>query len=124
MIVYSGSYPRVHFEVLAIEEAFSAPIIKPTTEAVSRIFVLAHKVDGIVPVGKDQFMLEDKTADQISADILGRLWTDIQITIYAYYVASVFGIPILDREKLVREDLAEAIRVLLVQGPCRDVRAR
>ena len=64
----------------------------PATGAASRSFVLAGKVDGIVRIGDDYFLLEHKTAAQLDADYLERLWTDFQITIYAYYVEQTMGI--------------------------------
>jgi hypothetical protein len=48
----------------------------------------------VVRVGSDHFLLEHKTASQLDADYLERLWTDFQITLYAYYVEQALGIPI------------------------------
>ena len=56
--------------------------------------MLAGKVDGIVRIGGDYFILEHKTAAQLDSDYLERLWTDFQITIYAYYIEQTMGIPI------------------------------
>jgi hypothetical protein len=48
--------------------------------------VLAGKVDGIVRIGEDHFLLENKTASQVDADYLEKLWTDFQIILYSRYV--------------------------------------
>jgi hypothetical protein len=94
MKAYAARYAAEEFEVVALEKTFQGPIINPATGAASRSFVLAGKVDGIVRIGSDYFLLEHKTAAQLDADYLERLWTDFQITIYAYYVEQTLGIPI------------------------------
>jgi hypothetical protein len=91
---YAARYPAEEFESLALEKAFEGPIINPATGAASRTFTLAGKVDGIVRIGGEHFILEHKTAGQLDADYLERLWTDFQITIYAHYVEQTMGVPI------------------------------
>jgi hypothetical protein len=56
--------------------------------------VLAGKVDGIVRIGGEHFILEHKTAAQVDGDYLEKLWTDFQITIYAHYIEQTMAIPI------------------------------
>jgi hypothetical protein len=94
MKAYASRYSAEDFEVLALEKTFEGPIVNPATGAASRSFVLAGKVDGIVRIGGENFVLEHKTASQLDSDYLERLWTDFQITIYAYYVEQTMGIPI------------------------------
>jgi hypothetical protein len=94
MTGYATRYPSEEFSVVALERSFEGPIINPATGAASRTFVLAGKVDGIVRVGNDHFILEHKTAATIDADYLERLWTDFQVAIYSYYVEQALGIPI------------------------------
>jgi hypothetical protein len=94
MRAYATRYAAEEFEVVELEKAFQGPIVNPSTGAASRSFVLAGKVDGIVRIGDDYFLLENKTAAQIDADYLERLWTDFQITIYAYYLEQTMGITI------------------------------
>ena len=89
---YAARYPQEDFQVVAIEKAFEGEIINPETNAASRSFVLAGKVDGVVRVGDEHFLLEHKTAAAIDASYLERLWTDFQITIYAYYLEQALGI--------------------------------
>ena len=94
MKAYAAQYAAEDFEVIALEKNFEGPIVNPATGAASRSFVLAGKVDGIVRIGGEHFILEHKTAAQIDSDYLEKLWTDFQITIYAHYVEQTMGIPI------------------------------
>lgn len=94
MSAYAKRYAADDIEVVALEKNFEAPIVNPVTGAASRSFVLAGKVDGIVRIGGEHFILEHKTAAQIDGDYLEKLWTDFQITIYAHYIEQTMGIPI------------------------------
>ena len=94
MTAYAARYAADDFEVVALEKNFEGPIVNPATGAASRSFVLAGKVDGIVRIGGEHFILEHKTAAQIDGDYLEKLWTDFQITIYAHYIEQTMGIPI------------------------------
>jgi len=94
MSSYSEQYPIEDFDVIALEKTFEGPIINPDTNAVSRSFVLAGKVDGLVQQDGQYFILEHKTASQIDAGYLERLWTDFQIIIYAWYLEHTLGIRI------------------------------
>jgi hypothetical protein len=94
MKAYAARYFAEEFEVIALEQTFEGPIVNPATGAASRSFVLAGKVDGIVRIGGDHFILESKTAAQVDGDYLEKLWTDFQITIYANYIEQRMGIPI------------------------------
>ena len=94
MRAYAERYAQDDFEVVALEHVFEGPIVNPATGAASRSFRLAGKVDGIVRIDGEYFILEHKTASQIDSDYLERLWTDFQITLYAHYVEQTLGIPI------------------------------
>jgi hypothetical protein len=94
MTGYAMRYAAEDFEVVALEKNFEGPIINPDTGAASRSFVLAGKVDGIVRINGDYFILEHKTAGQLDADYLEKLWTDFQITLYAHYIERTLGLPI------------------------------
>src|SRR5690606_25351104 len=59
-----------------------------------RSFKLAGLVDGIIRIGGEYFILDHKTASQVDADYLEKLWTDFQITIYAHYIEQTMGSPI------------------------------
>ncbi len=94
MRAYAARYATDDFEAVALEKNFEGPIVNPATGAASRSFVLAGKVDGIVRIGGEHFILEHKTASQVDGDYLEKLWTDFQITIYAHYIEQMMGIPI------------------------------
>jgi hypothetical protein len=89
---YAARYASEEFEVVELEKSFEGEIINPDTGATSRSFVLAGKIDGIVRVGGEHFLLEHKTAAGVDAGYLERLWTDFQITVYAFYVERALGI--------------------------------
>jgi hypothetical protein len=91
---YAAHYANDDFEIVALEKNFEGPIVNPATGAASRSFVLAGKVDGIVRIGGEYFILEHKTAAQLDGDYLEKLWTDFQITIYAHYIEETMGMPI------------------------------
>jgi hypothetical protein len=91
---YAARYPTEPFEVVALEKTFEGEITNPATGAASRSFVLAGKVDGIVRVGNDHFLLEHKTASVLDGTYLDRLWGDFQIVLYSYYVEEALGIRI------------------------------
>jgi len=94
MKAYAARYAIEEFEIIELEKNFEGPIVNPATGAASRSFILAGKVDGIARIGGEHFILEHKTASQVDGDYLEKLWTDFQITIYAYYVEQTMGIPI------------------------------
>jgi hypothetical protein len=94
MRAYAAHYPAEEFEVIALERTFQGPIVNPATGAASRSFVLAGKVDGIVSQDGQYYLLEHKTASQIDAGYLERLWTDFQIILYAGYLEQSLGITV------------------------------
>jgi len=94
MAGYANRYPAEDFEVLALEHTFEGEIVNPATRARSRSFVLAGKVDGLLRIGDEHYVLEHKTASSLDADYLERLWTDFQITLYAYYLERALSVRI------------------------------
>lgn len=91
---YVARYAVEDFEIVALEKTFDGRIINPATGAASRSLAIAGKVDGIVRQGREHYILEHKTASQVDADYLEKLWTDLQITLYAHYIEQCFGIRI------------------------------
>ena len=91
---YAGCYPTEDFRIVALEKTFEGPITNPATGKTSRSFVLAGRVDGIVRIDCEYFLLEHKTTSQLDGDYLERLWTDFQIVLYAYYLERTLGIRI------------------------------
>lgn len=91
---YVSRYPKEDFDVVSLEQKFQGPITNPKTGRSSRSFEFAGKMDGIVKIGKDHFLLEHKTAASLDASYLEKLWTDLQIIIYSIYAEKVWGITI------------------------------
>ena len=91
---YAVRYPDEEFEVVDLEKTFEGKIVNPATGATSRSLTLAGRVDGIVLIGNEYFLLEHKTASVLDSGYIERLWTDFQITLYAWYVEQVLGIRI------------------------------
>ncbi|MCZ7586493.1 MAG: PD-(D/E)XK nuclease family protein [Deltaproteobacteria bacterium] len=91
---YAALYPVEEFSVVELEKKFEGEIVNPATGATSRSFTLAGKVDGIVRIGDEHFLLEHKTASILDSGYIERLWTDFQIILYCWYVEQVLGIRI------------------------------
>ena len=91
---YAARYADEAFEVVALEKTFEGKIVNPATGASSRSFILAGKVDGVVRIGDEHYLLEHKTASQVDGDYLERLWTDFQIVLYSRYVEQTLGTPL------------------------------
>ena len=84
---YAARYGHEEFEIVAVEKEFEAEIRNPDTGRASQTFTVAGKVDGIVRIGKELYLLEHKTAASIDGSYLDKLWTDTQIALYSYYTA-------------------------------------
>ncbi|MBC8466068.1 PD-(D/E)XK nuclease family protein [bacterium] len=82
---YINRYPEEDFKPLGLEMEFVIPIINPLTGRSSRTFELRGKVDGLVQLTQsgELFLLEHKTAAQVSTDYIERLPFDFQINLYA-----------------------------------------
>ncbi len=89
---YAARYADEEFDVVVLEKTFEGKIVNPATGASSRSFTLAGKVDGVVRIGDEYYLLEHKTASQLDGDYLERLWTDFQIVLYSRYVEQTLGI--------------------------------
>jgi len=90
---YAGRYADEEFEVLHVEKEFEGQIRNPDTGRLSQTFSIAGKVDGIVRIDEELYLIEHKTASSLTADYLDRLWTDTQIALYCYYLRQQ-GFPI------------------------------
>jgi hypothetical protein len=73
---YAARYPRHNLELC--EWQFEMPIRNPATARGLRGVRLAGKIDGY----HDGYLIEHKTASQITGDYLAKLWTDTQLTTY------------------------------------------
>lgn len=82
---YINRYPDDEFKVLDVEMEFAVPIINPFTGRSSRTFELRGKVDGLAQLKQtgELFILEHKSAAQITGDYIERLPSDFQINLYA-----------------------------------------
>ena len=82
---YINRFPEEEFKPLGLEMEFVIPITNPRTGRCSRTFELRGKVDGLVQLKEsgDLFLIEHKTAAQVSTDYIERLTFDFQINLYA-----------------------------------------
>lgn len=83
---YAARYSDEEFEVVEVEKEFQAEIRNPDTGRASQTFNIAGKVDGIVRIGREMYLLEHKTASTLDSNYLDKLWTDTQIALYSYYL--------------------------------------
>ncbi|MCL4499293.1 MAG: PD-(D/E)XK nuclease family protein [Chloroflexi bacterium] len=88
MTGYAARYPLESFEIVALGETFEGRIVNPSSRRLS----VAGKVDGIVKIGRDYYILEHKTTSQLDTDYLDRLWTDWQLSLYAHYIEQTLGV--------------------------------
>lgn len=86
MNAYIATYPTENWEMIGLEVPFVGEIINPATGASSRTFLLGGRVDGIVKTEDGYFILEHKTTSRLDAGYLDKLWTDMQIQLYATYL--------------------------------------
>ena len=85
------------FESFAAYEAeieFAVPIVNPRTQALSKRFVLAGKVDGLAKIDNEWWVCEYKTASRLDRAYIDRLALDTQITTYIYGLQRTRGIRI------------------------------
>jgi hypothetical protein len=90
---YADRYVIEEFEVVEVEKEFVGEIRNPDTGRQSQTFRIAGKVDGIVRCHDGLYLLEHKTASNVDASYLDKLWTDTQIALYCYYLREL-GYPI------------------------------
>ena len=93
MAAYAARYPQEEFTVLELEKEFQGEIRNPATGGASKTFTMAGKVDGIVQLGNELYLLEHKTASSIDGAYLDRLWCDTQIALYTHYLREM-GYPV------------------------------
>ncbi len=91
---YCSHYDQEQFEVIETELDFRVPIINPRTGRPSQSFELMGKVDGLVRLGGEYFILEHKTAALITGDYIEKLPMDFQVNLYAIALGRERQIPI------------------------------
>jgi hypothetical protein len=89
---YTETLPVLDY--VAVEEFFWGEILNPATGASSRSFILGGKVDGVARIDGENWLIECKSASQIDATYLERLWTDFQTTLYLPYIETWLNLPI------------------------------
>ena len=92
MLGYAMRYREETFTITDVERIFSGPIINPASGKPSRTFLLAGKIDGLVEVDGEVFLLEHKTTGCLDGEYLEKLWMDFQLLLYAYALERYDGI--------------------------------
>ena len=77
-----------------IEISFRHPIINPSTGRAAAYAEIAGKIDGLHHDGNEWWVVEHKTASDISGGYIGRLSLDFQIHVYAHYAQELLGCPV------------------------------
>jgi len=90
---YVERYEAEEFKIVEVEKEFSCVIRNPSSGRSSQTFVMAGKADAIVQCHDGMYLLEHKTAANVDANYLDKLWTDTQIALYSYYLREL-GYPI------------------------------
>jgi hypothetical protein len=93
---YKKRYADEEFDVVYIEKKIISPIIDPDKNRRLKKCVYGGAIDGIVKSKKDNkyYILEHKTASRIDGNYLNKLYTDLQINLYAWFAAYILKIPI------------------------------
>lgn len=91
---YALRYREETFTITDAERIFSGPIINPASGKVSRTFFLSGKIDGLVELDGEIFLLEHKTTGCMDGDYLEKLWMDFQLLLYAYALEHFEGIKV------------------------------
>lgn len=90
---YTERYKEEEFEVVEVEKTLQMRLQNPKTGKHSRIFDYMGKVDGIVKIGNDYYILEHKTRSTITEDYIRSLEIKPQTALYAL-AAEAAGYPI------------------------------
>lgn len=91
---YIKYYPSESFEMVAIENRFSVPIINPETGRASKIFVFNGMADGLVFEKGLYWLIEHKTTAQLNVQYKKKLTLDNQSIAYIEALQRVLDIKI------------------------------
>lgn len=94
MVSYIEKYKSEPFEVIFVEKQFQGDIINPKTGHKSNTFELWGKVDVVVKQKGLYYIMEHKTASNVNANYLDKLWTDFQTILYSDYIEKTTGLKI------------------------------
>lgn len=84
----------MNFKVIGTEIDFELPIINPLTKRRSRKYNLHGKIDMVIKKDGGLWIVEHKTASQVYAGYIDRLWHDLQIAIYLVKYEELTGLKI------------------------------
>ena len=90
---YADRYQDENWRIVGLDLEFSGSIRNPRTGCESRTFQMAGKVNGIVEIDGEYFLLEHRTASTTEDLTPETLWTDTQSLLYSYYLRQK-GFPI------------------------------
>lgn len=82
------------FDVEQVEYVFKTKLKNPKTNRASRTTALCGKVDALIRINGELFILEHKTTSALDDAYLSRILIDSQISIYANAIAQVYGEPV------------------------------
>ena len=96
MRAYILRYREENFVVTGIEEEFEFPLTNPDTGRTSRHLILAGRVDLCLRMKEDEtyWLMEHKSASQITSGYLDQLWQDPQIIGYCNALEQERGIKV------------------------------
>lgn len=94
LLGYFSKYKPFDPEKTQNEIKFEIPIINPKTKAASKSFCLQGKVDALTMIDGQYWLVEYKTAGQITGNYFERLEIDDQITSYIYALQRTLNIQI------------------------------
>ena len=96
MRMYHARWAGADYEVLAVEELWTADLINPETGAASRTFRVSGKIDGLIRRLSDNtiWIVESKTTSEdigVGSDYWKRLKIDSQVSTYLMGVADIMA---------------------------------
>ena len=82
------------FKIVAIEQVVEGRIRNPKSTGQSQTFRFKGKVDGLVDLDGELWLMEHKTTSRIDMAYIEKLWMDFQIALYKKYVEEQYGRPV------------------------------
>ena len=83
---YTKRYKKEEFEVLEVEKVFDGDIINPKTQAESKTFSIKGKIDLLVKMNDELYIVDHKTRSMLETDWQEKLWMDTQMAVYVYFL--------------------------------------
>lgn len=91
---YSERYPTESWHSVAVEHQFEQAVINPDTGAKSPLFRLKGKVDLVVQIDGELWIVEHKTSTATTVGDLERVGIDAQVLTYADCIGREVGTPV------------------------------